>query len=59
MMFIQMILVVLHDLELNVVSLLRQQLELLEIRAARSEFVFRVVAVLSCSNTTQTSTICL
>jgi len=46
---VQMILVMLHDLQFNVVRLLRQQFELLEIRAARSELVFCVVAVFSCN----------
>jgi len=41
----------LHDLQLNVDGLLRQQLELFEIRAARAELVFGVVTVFSCNIT--------
>jgi len=47
-----MILVVFHDLEFNVVCLMRQQFELLEIRAACSELVFCIVTVFSCNITT-------
>ena len=50
-----MVLVVFHDLEFNVVRLMRQQFELLEIRAACSELVFCIVAVFSCNITTHVS----
>jgi len=46
---VQMIFVMLHDLEFNVVGLLRQQLELFEVRVARAKLVLGVVAVLSCN----------
>jgi len=42
-----MIFVMLHDLHFNGISLLRQQSQLSEVGAARSELVFRIVAVLS------------
>ena len=51
---VQMILVMLHDLKLDVTGLLRQKFELSQIRAARPKLVFRVVAVLSCTTTSGT-----
>jgi len=50
-----MVLVMFHDLEFNVVRLMRQQFELLEIRAACSELVFGIIAVFSCNITTHVS----